>query len=292
MSKEGFTARIISLYGKAGMFENAQKVFDEMPEHDCNRTVLSFNALLGACLNSKKLDLFDGLFRDLPGKLSIEPDVVSYNTLIKALCEKGSLDDAVSVLDEIESKGLEPDLFTFNTLLCELYKNGQFERGEEIWSKMMEKKNVSLDGRSYNARLLGLSMQRKSKDLVVLFEEMKNKGIKPDDFSFNSMIRGFINEGKLDEAKTWYSEMEKNDCRPNKSTFAIMLPVLCKSGDLGYAFELCKEIFNKRHLIDKVILQQVVDELVKGSKGEEAKELLELAKSNDYLRIKLGMASE
>ncbi|CAA7040118.1 unnamed protein product [Microthlaspi erraticum] len=43
MSKEGFIVRIINLYGQAGMFEHAQKVFDEMPERNCKRTVLSFN---------------------------------------------------------------------------------------------------------------------------------------------------------------------------------------------------------------------------------------------------------
>lgn len=291
MSKEGFVARIINLYGRVGMFENAQKVFDEMPEKNCKRTVLSFNALLNACVNSKKFDLIEGLFKELPGKLSIEPDVASYNTLIKGLCGKGSFTEAVALIDEIENKGLIPDHITFNILLHESYTKGKFEEGEKIWARMVEK-NVKRDIRSYNARLLGLATEMKSDEMVNLFDELKVNGIKPDVFTFTAMIKGCVGEGKLDEAITWYKEIEKNGLRPMKFIFTSLLPAMCKAGDLESAYELCKEIFSKRLLVDGAILQEVVDELVKGSKQDEAEEIVELAKTNDYLQCKLHLSSK
>ncbi|XP_010462452.1 PREDICTED: pentatricopeptide repeat-containing protein At1g55890, mitochondrial [Camelina sativa] len=291
MSKEGFAARIISLYGKAGLFEKAQKVFDEMPDGNCKRSVLSFNALLSAYGLSKKFDLVEELFNELPGKLSIKPDIVSYNTLIKALCEKGSLPEAVALLDEIENKGLKPDIVTFNTILLSSYLKGQFELGEEIWAKMLEK-NVAIDVRTYNARLLGLANEVKSKELVSLFEELKASGIKPDVFSFNAMIRGSINEGKMDEAESWYKEIMNHGYRPDKATFGLLLPAMCKAGDFESAIELCKETFSKRYLVGLTTLQQVVDELVKGSKREEAEEIVEIAKTNDFLKFKLNLPSQ
>ncbi|KAG2315622.1 hypothetical protein Bca52824_018744 [Brassica carinata] len=278
MSKEGFVARIINLYGRAGMFENAQKVFDEMPQRNCKRTVLSFNALLNACVNSKKFDLVEGIFEELPGKLSIEPDIASYNTLIKGLCGKGSLSEAVDLIDEIENKGLKPDHFSYNLLLHESYTKGNFEQGEEIWRRMVEK-NVGRDIRSYNARLLGLALVMKS-------EEM------PDVFTFTALVRGCAGEGKVDEAKMWYKELEKNGFRPMKLIFSSLLPAMCKAGDLESAFELCKEIFTKRLLVDGAIMQGVVDELVKGSKREEAEEIVELAKKNDYLQFEQRVSSQ
>ncbi|VVA97461.1 unnamed protein product [Arabis nemorensis] len=291
MSKEGFVARIISLYGRAGMFENAQKVFDEMPERNCKRTVLSFNSLLNACVNSKKFDLVEGIFKELPGKLSIEPDIASYNTLIKGLCGKGSLSEAVALIDEIENKGLKPDHITYNVLLHGSYKKGDFKQGEEIWARMLEN-NVTRDIRGYNARLSGLAMEMKSEEMVSLFDELKANGIKPDVFTFTAMIRGCVAEGKVDEAKTWYKEVEKNGCRPMKYIFSSLLPAMCKAGDLESAFELSKEIFSKRLLVEQAILQEVVDELVKGSKQDEAEEIVELAKTNDYLQFKLRLSSE
>jgi pentatricopeptide repeat protein len=290
ISKEGFSVRLMSLYGKSGMFEHAQKVFDEMPDRDCTRTVLSFNALLGACVNSKKFDLVDGLFKEMPKKLLVEPDIFSYNTLIKAFCEMGSFESAVSMLDEMEKKGVVPDLITFNTLFNGLYGKGQFSEGEKIWGRM-EKKNVVPDIRSYNSKLLGLALVNKTKEAVELVEEMKTKEVKPDVFSFNALIEGYVNEGNLDEAKRWYYEIGKIERAPVKKTFEILVPFVCEKGDLDLAFDLCNEIFKRKMLVDVSLLQLVVDGLVKVSRMEEVEKLVQLGKTNSYCRYDLKLPS-
>ncbi|KAL5579195.1 hypothetical protein UlMin_011637 [Ulmus minor] len=289
-SKEGFAVRLISLYGKSGMFENAQKVFDELPQRNCQRTVLSFNALLAACVNSKKFDMIDGFFRELPETLSIEPDLVSYNTLLKAFCEMGSFDSAITLLDGLEKKGLEPDLISFNTLFHGLYGNGQFSDGEKIW-RLMEKKNVVPEIRTYNAKLLGLASEKRTREAVDLIEEMRGKGIEPDVFSYNLVIESFIKEENLEGAKQWYSEIRKNDIAPNRSTYVKLVPFVCEKGDLDFAFDLCEEVFKRRFLLDAALLQRVVDELLKVSKIKEAESLVEHGKTNSYRRYRLKLPS-
>lgn len=291
ISKEGFSVRLICLYGKSGMFEHAQKVFDEMPERNCRRTVLSLNALLGACVNSKRFDLVDGFFKELPKKLSIEPDLISYNTLIKSFVEMGSFDSAVSMLDEMKKRGIEPDLITFNTLLNGSYVKGQFSDGEKMW-ELMTTKNVVPDIKSYNAKLLGLALEKKTKEAVELVEEMKKKDVKPDQFSFNALIKGYVNEGNLEQAKLWYTEIVKNERSPDKKTFETLLPFVCERGEVGLASELCKDIFKGKVLVDISVLQLAVDGLVKESKIEEAKELVEFGKTNRYCRYSLTLPSD
>ncbi|KAI4299247.1 hypothetical protein L6164_032724 [Bauhinia variegata] len=291
ISKEGFSARLITLYGKAGMFANAQKLFDEMPERECQRTVLSLNALLAAYLHSKKFDVVDSLFNELSSKLSIEPDVVSYNTVIKAFCEMGALDSAMSMLEEMEKKGVNPNLITFNTLLDGLYGKGHFSDGEKVWS-LMEKKNVTPNIRSYNSKLEGLASEKKTTEAVELFEKMKKEGVKPDVFSINSLIKGFVNDGNLDEAKRWYSEIAKTDSDPNKTTFMTILPFLCEKDDLKTAFGMCKDIFNINCLVDEALLQLVVDAMVKKSMISQAEKIVQLAKSNRYCKYNLTLPSD
>ncbi|KAH8512300.1 hypothetical protein H0E87_009508 [Populus deltoides] len=290
MSKEGFNARLISLYGSSGMFDNARKVFDEMLERKCARTVLSFNALLGACVNSKKFDEVGGLFRGLSEELEIEPDLVSYNTVMKAFCEMGSLDSAVSLLDEIEKKGLNPDLITFNTLLNGLYANGRFDSGEGIWQRMKEK-NVKPDGRSYNEKLLGLALEKRMKDATKVVEEMKSEGIEFDIFSYNALIRGFVNEGDLEEAKGCYGEIRKSDIKPDKLTFKTLIPFVVEKGDVAFAFDLCKDALSSKLAVKEALIQPVLDALAKESKINEAKELVELSKARRSDSLKLTLPS-
>ncbi|KAB5560505.1 hypothetical protein DKX38_005462 [Salix brachista] len=290
MSKEGFNARLISLYGTSGMFDNARKVFDEMLERKCAQTVLSFNALLGACVNSKKFDEVDGLFRGLSEELGIEPDLVSYNTVMKAFCEMGSLDSAVSLLDEMEKKGLKPDLITFNTILNGLYASGRFDDGERTWQRMKEN-NVKPDGRSYNEKLLGLALEKRMKDAAKVVEEMKSEGIGFDIFSYNALIRGFVNEDDLEKAKGWYSEISKTDCKPHKLTFKTLIPFVVEKGDVAFAFDLCKDVLSSKLAVKEALIQPVLDALAKESKINEAKELVELSKARRSDSLKLTLPS-
>ncbi|KAI3495249.1 hypothetical protein L1887_37496 [Cichorium endivia] len=286
ISKEGFAVRLISLYGKSGMFDHASKVFDEMPERKCPQTVKSFNALLGACVNAKKFDKLDGFFRELPEKLSLKPDIVSYNTAIKAFCEMGSFDSAATIFDEIEKNGLEPDLITFNTLLIGFYGNGRFLDGEKFWSKMMNT-NLSPDIRTYNAKLVGLVSEKKLDEAIELFNKLESKNLKPDEFSYNAIINGFCNNGDLKEAKNWYAKLGQSDSSPNKATFAALIRLACKTLDFDWAIELFEQTIEEKCLVDPNVMQLVVDGLVKEKKIEDAKKLVGIGNSNKFRKYNL-----
>ncbi|KAL2467209.1 Pentatricopeptide repeat-containing protein [Abeliophyllum distichum] len=253
ISKENFSIRLVKLYGQSGMFENAKKVFDEMPERNCERSVKSVNALLSACVNSGKLEEIEGIFREMEMKWKVKPDVVSYNIVIKGLCEMGEWDKGLSMVDEMERSGVKPDLITFNTVLDKLYSNKRFDDGEKMWRRMVEcgfLPNV----RSYNARLAGL--------------------------------------GDLKGVKKWYEELVRNECVPDRALFGVVLSCASDKGDYDWVFELCKEVFERKRLVDARLLQNVVDGLMKDARMEEAKMVVQMGRSNDYCHYKLELPSQ
>ncbi|KAL4291298.1 hypothetical protein GQ457_14G010530 [Hibiscus cannabinus] len=280
ISQEGFVIRLMMLYGKVGMYEHAHKLFDEMPELNCQRTVNSLNALLSAYLHSKKFDNVGKLLEELPEKIGIEPDLISYNTVIKAYCEMGSLDSAVSVIDTLEKKGLRPDIITFNTLLDGFFSGGQFADGEEIWG-LMEENNLVPDIRTYNTKLRGLVRERKISEAVEFWEEMESKGIEPDIRSYNAMITGHCNAGNLEQVMKWYGELKKS-CLPDRVTYITVLSFLRKENEFEMASEVCKEAMDRRMLYGV----SVIDQLVKESRIEEAIQFLESGLSRSALRLK------
>ncbi|XP_014507966.1 pentatricopeptide repeat-containing protein At1g55890, mitochondrial-like [Vigna radiata var. radiata] len=280
---EDFSVRLIFLYGKSGMAKHARMVFDEMPQRKCNRTVLSFNALLDAYLHSRKFNVVDELFKTLPTQLSIEPDLVSYNTLIKAFCKKGSFDSALTVLKEMEEKGVNPDSITFNTLLDGLYSEGSFEDGEKVWGQMGAK-NVTPDARSYCSKLVGLVREKKAGEVVEFLREMEKVG---DLFCVHVMInaamKGFVNEGNLDKAKELVCEITNLDFVLHKSTYSILVPFLRTKGDLYTTLNFCCEFF-KKHPAGHVesLMQLVVDKMVEEGMISKAKEIVEAGKICNY----------
>ncbi|KAG6594645.1 Pentatricopeptide repeat-containing protein, partial [Cucurbita argyrosperma subsp. sororia] len=288
ITDEGFAIRLIMLYGKAGMFSHARKLFDELPELNCERTVKSFNALLASCVNAKEYDQVETIFRDVPEELSIEANVISYNIVINAYCEMDALDKAILFFNNMEKNGMEPDLVTFNTLLAAYYRKGHFLDAENMWS-VMENKNLAPNLISYNARLRGMVQEKKLQEGIGLLAEMEEKEIKPNVSSYNALIKGFCDDGNLEEAKKWYYKLKEKEATPNRSTYRALLPLLTGQGDFDMALELCKEAIDNRLVINAAEVQRVVDGLVEASKIEEASDLVQLCNSNNYLNFKLEL---
>ncbi|CAN1198599.1 Pentatricopeptide repeat-containing protein At3g13160, mitochondrial [Linum perenne] len=291
MSKEGFNARLINLYGKAGMFGKAREVFDEMPSRGCDRTTLSFNALLSACLNSKKVEKVEELFKGLSKEMGIQPDVVSYNTLIKAYCDMGSLDSGLEMIKEMEGKGLAPNLVTYNTILHRFYANVKLDDGEKIWGQMLEK-GVTPDIRTYNAKLLGLCSAKKMNDAIEWLEEMKKKEINLDAMSYSIMIKGFITADDLEGVRKWYGGMLEAGFKPDKFGYGRLLNFARGKSDFGFAYEVAKDVFKSKKIVDEGVLQKVVELLVVGKMVNEAEEIVKLGEGNGYFNYKLKLPIE
>lgn len=290
MTNESFVVRLIILYGKSGMFEHAHKLFDEMPQLNCDRTVLSFNALLTACLSSKKYDKLLDIIREFPVKLSIKPDTVSYNIVIKAFCDMDSIDCAIEAIGAMERDGCGPGLIAFNTIIDALYKKKRHAEAEKIWEQM-ESKNIVPDVRSYNSKVRALCADERISEAVNLVGEMEGKGVKPDVYTYNGLLNRFCKDRNLVEVKKWYGEILKNDILPDQITFFMVVRFACDEGDFGFAHELSKEVIdrNPKGFKGKEILQRVVDGLVKELEVDKAEELVELVKSSKYLHFNLQL---
>ncbi|KAK4376157.1 hypothetical protein RND71_006834 [Anisodus tanguticus] len=143
----------------------------------------------------------------------------------------------------------------------------------------METKNILPDLHSYNTRLRGSLKVHEVSKAIEFFEEIVKKCFKPDKFTYNTMIKLYVDEGNLEEAKMWFQKMVRSGCLPDGATFHMLIPLACDTENLDFALHLCKEAMDPQVLIYRDVMQRVVDGLVEQSKIENAKELVQLAKS-------------
>ncbi|KAG9454306.1 hypothetical protein H6P81_007210 [Aristolochia fimbriata] len=281
ITSEGFAVRLITLCGKSRMFDQARKLFDELVQLNCPRTVKSLNALLSAAVDSGLPEKVPELFQKLPSELSITPDHITYNILILAHCKMGRLDDAVSVMETMDAKGVEPAVITFNTIVHGFYGANRFSDAEKLWEKMAER-NVSPDVVTFNEKMQALAPEGKSGEVLQLIDEMRSRGLKPDIFSFNALIKAYCSDGNIEEAKRVFTDLATNDCTPNWRTYQTIIPYLCEHAELDLALKLAKASIYQRCRVGSEVLQKVIDELIKESRRKDAEELLEVAsKSKD-----------
>ncbi|KAK3162148.1 hypothetical protein QOZ80_1BG0086050 [Eleusine coracana subsp. coracana] len=284
---QDFAVRLVRLYGRASMPSQAAATFHDLPPK--HKSVITFNALLSACLYSHDFSALVTAFRKIPALYpTIIPSVHTYNILICALCKKRELSAALDVITLMEKSGVSPDIISFNTLLNGFYHNAPMDDALKIWD-MMKERNVEPDTNSYNAKLRGLVSEGRIEDAAALIEMMEKDGPKPDTVSYNELIRGYCKKESLDDAKKVYDDFARHQCVPNARTFGTLMPRLLEAGELDRALKCCHEMFSRKIRVDASLLQGVVTALVDASRVEEAKGIVKLGRRNNYPRKILRM---
>lgn len=276
IAQESFLSTLIRSYGRAGMFDHAFRTFNQMDELKAPRSALSFNALLNACVQSKRLDEVPKLFDEIPQKYGFLPDKVSYGILIKSFCENGLVDSATETLKEMEVEGIEITAITFTTILDALYKKGNIDEADKIWNDIV-KKGCSMDVAAYNVRLQ-YAHGGKPENAKALIDEMNTLGFTPDTISYNYLMTSYCKSGLIDEAKGVYQGLEGNGCHPNAATFRTLIFYMCRSEEFVQAYKVFKESVKFHKIPDFGTLKYLVEGLVKKSEMKKAKGLIRTVK--------------
>ncbi|TYJ03563.1 hypothetical protein E1A91_A12G037100v1 [Gossypium mustelinum] len=226
---------MISGYAKSGKMDEAIRLFESMPE----RNVVSWNAMITGFFRNGDTLSATQYFERMP-----ERDSASVNAFVSGLVQNGELDEAARVLIECGNKdGWSEDLIpSCNTLIAgygqkgrvddarRLFnqipfnsvqadgRNGVFERNVVTWNSMIMchvkagdilsarelfDQMVDKDTISWNTMINGYVQILDMEEALNLFNMMP----KPDNLSWNSMISGYAQMGKLELARDYFEMM-------------------------------------------------------------------------------------
>ncbi|PPD79874.1 hypothetical protein GOBAR_DD23195 [Gossypium barbadense] len=123
--------------------------------------------------------------------LGVKPDVVTFSTLIRGLCNRildgvcktGNTDGAIRYLRMMEERGFEPDVVAYSTVLNCLCKKGLLKEAHD------------------------------------LFFEMIKQGIKPNVVTYSILIDALCKQGMISKAEDIVGIMTKQGIKPNVVTY-------------------------------------------------------------------------
>lgn len=279
---------MISGYARSGKMDEALGVFNEMQE----KNVVSWNAIVAGFLGNGDVRSAVEYFEMMPkrdgaslcgfvsglisnGELDKAANflvengdkgygggdlIKAYNTLIAGYGQKGRVDDARRLFDNITSLGFKKNLVTWNSMIMCYVKAGDVVSARELFEKMGER-----DIFSWNTVITGYVNVLDMNEAFKLFQKMP----KPDILSWNSIISGFSETGDLEMACDLFRKMryknlvswnsmisgyEKNkDCegairlfvemqsegvKPDRHTLSSLLSVCAESADLQLGMQI------------------------------------------------------
>lgn len=255
------------------MLDRALQTFRGLDQYEIPRTVKSFNALLFACLMAKDYKEAKRVYLEMPKIYSIEPDLETYNRMIKVFCESGSTSLSYSIVADMERKWIKPTASSFGLMISGFYKEEKYDDVRKVL-RMMKGFGVHVGIATYNIMIQCLCKRKKSAEAKALLGGVMSSRMRPNSATYSHLIHGFCSEENLDEAMNLFVVMVKNGYKPDSDCYFTLIHCLCKGRDFETALILCKESMEKNWVPSFSVMKWIVNGLADLSKVEEAKKLI------------------
>ncbi|KAK9743228.1 hypothetical protein RND81_03G226300 [Saponaria officinalis] len=274
----GLFSRLICIYGDAHLPQKALNVFYSIVQYNCkptskhlnhvlaillahrsflrpaydvfrvahkygvNPNLKSYNLLMKAFCYNDQISVAYKLFNEM-FKRDVMPDVESYRILMQALCRKSQVPKAVDLLDDMLNKGFVPDTLSYTTLLNSLCRKKNLREAYKLLCRM-KVKGCNPNITHYNTVVLGLCREGRAFDAIKVLDDMHLNGCLPNLESYRTLVGGLVDQGMYDEARRFMKKMMLKGFSPHFSIAHGLITGLCNVGRVDDACEVLGELLS------------------------------------------------
>lgn len=205
---------------KCGNLEKAVEIFDDMRKVGKHRNTILYTTLIKGYGLEKDLTSALRLFREMAVE-AVPYNTITYNSIIDACIKSGDVAQAEILLREMMSpeSSLEPDLITFSTLLKGYCNVGELDKALQV-AQTITARGLRCDELVYNTLMDGCSKANDITAGVGLFEEMVIAGMRPSSITHSILMRLHQRAGYEEDAAEAVAQLYQHHGleRPNVST--------------------------------------------------------------------------
>lgn len=233
---------VLSGYGKAGKFDQMEKVLSGMLEStECKPDVWTMNIILSIFGNKGQIDMMEKWyekFRDF----GIEPETRTFNILIGAYGKKKMYDKMSSVMEYMRKLQYPWTTSTYNNVIEAFADVGDAKHMEYTFDQMRAE-GMKADTKTFCCLINGYANAGLFHKVISSVQLAGKFEIPENTAFFNAVISACAKAEDLLEMERVYKRMREKQCQPDSATFSHMVEAYKKHGmnDKIYYLELEKK---------------------------------------------------
>lgn len=219
---------LVTMYGKCGRLDYAQKTFDKMTKRD----VLSWNAVISAYVQNDQAKDALQVFNDMD-QGGVTPDKFLCSSILSACASLAAKEKGRQIHAFVVTSGFESDIAVGNAIVNMYGKCGHLEDACMMFDKLVERDTVS-----WTALIAAYAQHGQGQKAVQLYNRMLQEGACPDKVTLVHVLSACSHAGLVDEACDYFLSMiQDHGIEAIEDHYHCMVDLLGRAGQLEEAEE-------------------------------------------------------
>ncbi|KAJ4728140.1 putative Pentatricopeptide repeat-containing protein [Melia azedarach] len=261
---------LISGYSFKGLFDDTQKLLNQMQEEGVKPDLVTWNGLVsGYSIRGQSKEALDVIHQ--MKNSGLDPNVISWTSLISGSSQNENYRESLEFFVQMQQEDIRPNSTTMSSLLRTCGGLGLLHNGKEIHCFCLKngfindayvttalidmygksgnlkcaheifRKNANKTLASWNCMIMGFAIYGHGKEAISLFHDMLEAGISPDAITFTALLSACKNSGLVEEGWKYFDSMSADySIMPTIEHYSCMVDLLGKAGYLDEAWDFIR----------------------------------------------------
>lgn len=262
-------SHLLSRAHSANNNEKFDEIVNQMKEAGLKPSVMIFNWRMKNALKRRNPLAASNIVLDEMRNVGINPDLITYTTIITHLAKANNLSSCYPMLEEMRKNGVKPNEVTYNVLLAAWKEREDLAKIVEE----MKRDGVTLDTEGYNILIQQSVKRGEIEEGKMLLQAMQEAGFQPDVISYNVLIHSLAKHN-IDECKEVLNEMMSRGIQPDYRTYNSIVSGWSVQSQFNEALELL-EVMRQKEIPINLAATSIIDNMIRRGQIERGFELFE-----------------
>ncbi|KAL7608310.1 hypothetical protein Lser_V15G10983 [Lactuca serriola] len=227
---------LVKTYMKCGMFSDACKLFDEMPE----RNLVSWSLIISGANKIGEYGMAMGLFIEMMRTEYFMPNEFALSSIMKSGISMGAVEFCLCIHCISVKIGLENNVFVGSSILHMYSKYGAIEAAERLFESLNDS-----DLGSWNTMVGGYAQCGHSFEAINLVSSMHSKGVPTDEFTFIHALNACSITSNLDFGSQIHGQIVRKGFEAMVTLMNSLIDMYYKTNAKDHAWKLFETMENK-----------------------------------------------
>ncbi|XP_031098569.1 pentatricopeptide repeat-containing protein At3g06430, chloroplastic [Ipomoea triloba] len=239
-------------------FDLVESLYREMDERSITPNTVTQNIVLSGYGKAGRYEEMEKVLLGMLESETCRPDIWSMNIILSLFGNKGQIEMMEKWYEKFRDFGIDPETRTFNILIGSYGKKRMYDKMSSVM-EYMRKLSFPWTTSTYNNVIEAFADVGDAKHMEYTFDQMRTEGMKTDTKTFCCLIRGYANAGLFHKVISTVQLAGKSEIPENTSFYNAVLYACAKAEDIMEMERVFKRMKDKQCQLDTITYSTMID---------------------------------